>query len=374
MHDFLKSLRVENRRRESDIKYALIVYTTRNLGDDIQSIAALQFLPWVDYFVDRESIGLYKIPQNTRIIMNGWFLHRPHNWPPARNLHPLFVSFHITPSVAARIVNSKSSLKYLKNYSPIGCRDLYTKSLLEKADLPAYFSGCLTLTLGCKIRKPLQRTTNVLIVDLDEDAIPYVPEEILKLAIFRTNALNANVSRLSANLMKVKEPLKKRLSPKLWHHLRINYLRNIYREIYQEIKIAKSSIVRSLSPSKPLKGLDKQLFKRLELANERLNEIATASLVITSRLHAALPALAFGTPVVFVHRNLSDPRFAGLLRFLNCYDTQAFSKISKNIPWDNLTNPNTEELNLLRANLIKICENFVNSDMWAGDGLRGGSI
>jgi len=32
----------------SDVKYGLIVAFTENLGDDIQSLAALQFLPRVD--------------------------------------------------------------------------------------------------------------------------------------------------------------------------------------------------------------------------------------------------------------------------------------------------------------------------------------
>ena len=35
-------------------KFALLTYNTFNVGDDIQSLAALQFLPGVDVRVDRE--------------------------------------------------------------------------------------------------------------------------------------------------------------------------------------------------------------------------------------------------------------------------------------------------------------------------------
>ena len=42
-----------------------------------------------------------------------------------------------------------------------------------------------------------------------------------------------------------------------------------------------------------------QLLHRRDLAISRLRELANAKLVATSRLHVALPCLAFGTPVVF---------------------------------------------------------------------------
>ncbi|MHB9292886.1 hypothetical protein Holit_01999 [Hollandina sp. SP2] len=45
---------------------------------------------------------------------------------------------------------SPAGIKYLKKHEPIGCRDYGTVKLLGKYGINAYFSGCLTLTLGRK--------------------------------------------------------------------------------------------------------------------------------------------------------------------------------------------------------------------------------
>lgn len=42
------------------MKYGLLVHPqAENLGDDIQSYAALQFLPHLDYYLDREHLNLF---------------------------------------------------------------------------------------------------------------------------------------------------------------------------------------------------------------------------------------------------------------------------------------------------------------------------
>jgi hypothetical protein len=52
---------------------------------------------------------------------------------------------------------------------------------------------------------------------------------------------------------------------------------------------------------------------RTSKARELLRRYSAAKLVITSRLHCALPCLALGTPVVLLRRGVeSDPRFDGL--------------------------------------------------------------
>ncbi len=48
---------------------------------------------------------------------------------------------------------------------------------------------------------------------------------------------------------------------------------------------------------------------RRRMAIEALTRYRTAELVITSRLHAALPCMAFGTPVVFTSHSPGDIRF-----------------------------------------------------------------
>ena len=41
------------------------------------------------------------------------------------------------------------------------------------------------------------------------------------------------------------------------------------------------------------------------LANDMLKEIARSEIIITSRIHAALPALAMGLKVIFINEGLS---------------------------------------------------------------------
>jgi hypothetical protein len=47
-------------------KFGLLAYRETNLGDDIQAFAALQFMPRVDYFVHRDSIGAFATATPTR--------------------------------------------------------------------------------------------------------------------------------------------------------------------------------------------------------------------------------------------------------------------------------------------------------------------
>ncbi len=49
--------------------YSMMGYSTNNIGDDIQSVAASRFLPKVDRFVNRESMWRYDGPK-TKMIMN----------------------------------------------------------------------------------------------------------------------------------------------------------------------------------------------------------------------------------------------------------------------------------------------------------------
>lgn len=64
------------------VKYGLLTYRTENIGDEIQSIAARQFLPRVDVYVERDSLNNVVSDEKIKLIMNGWFTHKPENWPP----------------------------------------------------------------------------------------------------------------------------------------------------------------------------------------------------------------------------------------------------------------------------------------------------
>lgn len=74
-------------------------------------------------------------------------MHYPENWPPSKQIIPLFVALHINSNFKEQLLSAKS-IEYLKKYEPIGCRDYYTMNILRAKGIDAFFSGCMTLTLG----------------------------------------------------------------------------------------------------------------------------------------------------------------------------------------------------------------------------------
>ena len=143
------------------MKYGLMNYlygkysyfTPINFGDEIQSLAASYFLPQIDYFVDRESICNNISNEPFKMIMNGWYTHDETQWSPNKNIIPLLTSIHISPrknQFIKKIFTSKNIsylLNYTSKYGSIGTRDIATLELFQKYNIPAFFSGCLTLTL-----------------------------------------------------------------------------------------------------------------------------------------------------------------------------------------------------------------------------------
>ena len=144
-----------------------------NIGDYIQVLAASQFIPTNTGFIQREYLKQYSGPE-AKVIMNGWYMHHPENWPPSNLIHPLFVAFHINILAKEQLL-SEDSVNYLKKHTPIGCRDLDTLALLKSKKIDSYFSGCLTLTLGLKY-KSVKKEDNIYIVD------PYI--KIIKTPLF----------------------------------------------------------------------------------------------------------------------------------------------------------------------------------------------
>lgn len=127
---------------------------------------------------------------------------------------------------------------YLKSQAPIGARDTKTLAFLRENGIQALFSACMTMTLSLP---KMKRDGSVLIVDVDAEKQlkGLVPDSVLDKSIFLTQKL-------------------------LGQDADDNVLRFV-------------------------------------LAFERLLAYSRARLVITNRLHVAMPCVALGTPVIFVH-------------------------------------------------------------------------
>jgi hypothetical protein len=257
------------------MKYALLKYSTMNLGDEIQSIAARQFLPSVDYYVDRDRLNSYRFNDRPKIILNGWYTHRPESWPPEEQKYdPLIISFHISNEHGSSVeaLTSPRALEYYKRHEPIGCRDFFTRDLLRSKGVDAYFSGCLTLTLQRDAR--LTRDQSFLAVD--------VPEDILE-KLVPSAAARERIERVN--------PLKP-----LGHSQRL------------------------------LGAIGCQRRYNFYSAGRLLHKYARARFVVTTRLHCALPCFAYGTPTLLILKSKDDPRFAPLGELFHSYTLDAIRK------------------------------------------------
>lgn len=301
------------------MKYGLLEYTTDNIGDEIQSIAAQQYLPRVDRYIKRDYLNGIKSNKRIKLIMNGWFSHQPQNWPPSSDIDPLFVSFHISEK-AEDSYTSTNSIEYLSKYEPIGCRDYHTRDLLLDYGIDAYFSGCLTLTLSNKYSD--QCSDKVYFVDIGEDVTSMLPQSLRDQAEYLTHNYDPRPpqSEISNFLQSVPESTS-RLIKAFLPNSAIRYLNNSgigpkYYDLWEKLANKEEA-----PPQK------RQRDKKFERAQNYLNKYAQARLVITSRLHVTLPCIAFDTPVILVHENPDDPRFGGLKEYINLYSPNELSGV-----------------------------------------------
>ena len=236
--------------------YGAIFAQTGNIGDMIQTIAASNLLPSIDYYINRDNMYEIYDAKTFRIldknefdnikiavIMNAWWMNpisrenRNYMFDPPDFLIPLCISMHIIPALFNSPFFETLLGPFLKKYEPIGCRDLATYNFVIKKNIKAYISGCMTLTLvnNTDVKSDKKYcATRTKITDMEH--------------------INHDTSYIA------------RLSLK-----------------------------------------DKIMF-----AQNLLNNYMTALSVTTDRLHCYLPCMAFKTPVNFIG-NKNDPRMVSLI-------------------------------------------------------------
>lgn len=303
-----------------------------NIGDYIQALASSQFLPQVDGFIDRDEELRNYDGEPCKVIMNGWYMHIPQNWPPSDLIDPLFVAFHINSSVKDFLL-SPTSIMYLKKHQPIGCRDINTMELLKNKGVDAYFSGCMTLTLGEKYYSE-KKDNNVYIVD------PIFNKKLNVFAFLRAICI---IFTCPFDILKLYRT----------RQLHLHYGRNFISEIlktalyYKEYsKVFGKKIIMEATyitqESMHYKTHYKTDFERLSEAERLVKMYARARLVITSRIHCALPCLGLETPVIFLEKGNdieeSKCRLKGLSELFNIV------KVNDGVlvPQFNITFPITE--------------------------------
>lgn len=171
---------------------------------------------------------------------------------------------------------------YFVRYAPIGCRDEVSYQYFKKHGIPAYINGCLTATLP-KSSEPAGGA--VIFADAPKSVLPWIPKALLDSdVLFTTQQYVFHEDEIEDY-------------QKLFHFVKEKY------EFYQK----------------------------------------NARLIITSRLHVALPCTAFGIPVVLV-KDKVDTRFAFIEKYIPIYDKEQY----QNIDWF----PTVPDIEPIKQNLI----------------------
>lgn len=323
------------------MNFGVLVYSDTldgtNIGDYIQSLAATQYLPRVNSFINRENLDEF-VGETTKLIMNGWFTHNPKHWIPSSSILPLFVAFHINASHKDGILTPQG-IEYLKKHSPIGCRDYYTTRLLQENGIDAYFSGCLTLTLDkCYKVSDDERTDEIFIVD-----------PVFNLPSFREIFSSIKQTLHAIKVGDLKQALQRN---------------KLLGNIIDKRLLKEATYTHHMIPPNHLSHLE-----RFEMAKNLLERYAKAKLVITSRIHCALPCLALGTPVIFVNAfkdESNKSRLEGLVDLFNRIDLDiSTGEFAANFKMDNgkithrtiLSNPVKYEK--ISDSLKEICNSFI---------------
>ncbi|MDR1008374.1 MAG: polysaccharide pyruvyl transferase family protein [Campylobacteraceae bacterium] len=241
-----------------------------NIGDPVQSLAVENIYTKMGIcenrdllLVNRDDMSMYSGPA-CYLVMQSWFGHYADTFPLpwSDKIAPVFIGFHLNTvnDTREKFVAEKIHLK-MKPFEPIGCRDRNTMRFLQALGLKAYFSGCMTLTFDTRINTP--KNGKIFVVDLAKKAMKRLPQKIKDTA-------DMSITHLY-----------------YWDHYPVSWEGAL--ELEQEAR---------------------------KILNRYRDE---ASLVITSRLHVAMPCVAFGIPVIFIHGNNNDERFDVLHGILPIY-------------------------------------------------------
>ena len=225
-----------------------------NIGDEIQSVAAMRLI---------ERLGLKfgglidrdkpHASSPSNLLVNGYMLLNSFNaLATAKNITPVFTNVHVSDLPPAQDELAQELKEALAPHQPIGCRDIWTADRLKSYGLEVLYNYCLSLTLEKRKKEPTNG--KIFLVDMPNFFLYKLPQELRK------------------------QPIQ------LWGHY-------LYPGFSSTTK--------------------------MHMAEEILNYYRdTAKMVITSRLHCALPCLAMGIPVVLFDKGMESKRLNLAKEFL----------------------------------------------------------
>ena len=358
------------------MKNGIIVRTatgdTKNIGDYVQSISQEQFFNQVDYRIEREEMDSFRSDEKVNLIMGAWFMTHPEHFPPSDDINPLYVSFHMFPGRAEKMLSAKG-ISHLKKYEPIGARDIQTKEILENHGIKSYFSSCLTLTLGNKYISS-KKTDDIFFVDpyyrlgngKHKGFLQYI--DAFKLLLKHRKI----VSKFQNNFNPEFITIISHVSKKLDRLLMCASFYDTYSKCFSDDVIMNAKFVNHRIS---IIGMTQD--EIFEYTRNLIKTYAKAKLIVTSRLHCGLPCLGIETPVVFVTSDALEKgkmrgagRLSGNLELMNYarWTANGVELVSENLKSiaingkltrDNIA-PNPDDYKKYRDDLIIRVKEFIN--------------
>lgn len=241
--------------------FGYISHSTINIGDDIQSIAAKRFLPENALPVDREFISQFTYPEKVKTVVSGWFMHHTGGYWDLK-LPPPQISWPPSSVIDPFFI----SIHFTGSFFPM----LFSEENIDylKKHAPIGARDMFTLKQlekrgidcyfsGCltlTLENNFKERNNITyLVDLDQDAVEYIKSKIT------TPVIEITHGKSLLSLLKEEHRIKY-----------ADYILNLYRK---------------------------------------------CKCVVTTRLHAAMPCLAFETPILMISSMSEGPvdaRFRGL--------------------------------------------------------------
>ena len=243
-----------------------------NIGDSIQLLA-------IDYlykemgkknvtYLNIKDISAYQgekliLPINQMIGRGDPWLDEEGNFALSEDIEPVFLGVCLREGF---FPYTDYNLEYLKKYAPIGCRDYYTFKQMKNYNIPAYMAGCLTMTFP-KREVSIKKYRKVFLVDVPSEVKKYIPNNILRKSetIHHTVSMNQQEYQDASFLRRTAT----------------NFLKKYWRE---------------------------------------------ANLVVTSRLHCAVPCIAMGIPVI-IARQYRGYTFDWIQKFIKFYSEEEYQDI-----------------------------------------------
>lgn len=255
-------------------KTALLTYHTGNIGDDVQSLSLSQphLLGKPDLWIDRDQFSDYANAGEVDLVANGFFLCASRSgklaFPPPSNIRTRYVAL-----CASNVPTTEETIAHFRASGPVGCRDLHSVKWCKNRGLEHYFSSCPS----CLLERDFDSSGKPL--------VPYDPDGPIVL-------VDVNPKDLP--------PFGVSNRPFLC-------LTNRVRPGDYQGAVARFAALR-----------------------QRLRVLRSAALVITNRLHVAMPCVGLGVPVVMVEADSLAFRLSALPPWLKIHRKEELRKINLN--------------------------------------------